>query len=156
MARAAGDIAKTIGIEIVSRAVDATIGVTKGDIVGFDSAGAVRTASITNTTSNVVSGYGISLETVAGGAGNARIAVGNTYMYATSSTGAAVPFVLVGQEDTSPSTAGGFLALTFADTATNSALSFGQLVGRYMGHEGEEDNPTAATTAEVGILRLGL
>jgi len=151
MARTAGDIAKTIGIEIVSRAVASAV--TKGDIVGFDSAGAVRVASITNTVSNVYLGFGVSLETVT--TGNCRVAVGNTYMYARSAAGDIQPFELVGAHTTTLD-AGGFSVITFATTATNSVTFLGRLVGRYMGLEGQEDNPTAATTGQAGILRLGL
>lgn len=152
MARAAGDLAKTIGIEIVS--VNAASAITKGDIVGFDTNGHARVASITNTTSNIVQGYGVALEDGTASS-NIRVAVGNTYVYATSANGACPPFNLVAQHSTTLDV-GAFRALGFATTATNSVDIFGQAVGRYMGHEGEEDDPSAATTAEVGILRLGL
>jgi len=151
MPRTAGDLAKTIGIEIVSRAVASAV--TKGDIIGFDSNGAIRVASITNTVSNVYLGFGVTLETVT--TGNCRVAVGNTYIYARSAAGDVQPYELVGAHTTTLD-AGGFSVITFATTATNSVTFLGRAVGRYMGHEGEEDNQTAVTTAEAGILRLGL
>ncbi len=104
----AGDLAKTIGIEIVSRAVDGTVNVTKGDIVGFDSNGAVRTAAITDTVSNIVLGFGVALETVT--TGNCRVGVGNTWIYATSGAAATVPFTLAVPHAKTPTLADRLLA----------------------------------------------
>ena len=148
-----GEIAKTIGIEIVSGIQVITC--TVGDIVSADVTGGWRPASITLITSNIANGFGVALETGTSATSNIRVAVGNTYMYAVSGTGDTVPFQLVGPGASGEE--GQWLARTIAtETATVIAGAFANTVGRYMGHEGEEDQPTAATTAEVVIIRLGL
>lgn len=152
MAAIAGQIAKSIGIEVVSRVCASAV--TMGDVVGFDSDGKVRTASITNTVSNIANGFGVALEDGTASS-NCRIAVGNTYVYVTAGVGPIDPYALV-KPTTSASLVGRVVENTFAATATNSVTLLGGLVGRYMGHEGEEDNQTDATTGEVIIVRLGL
>lgn len=151
MAQTAGQIAKSHNIEIISRTVASTV--TVGDIVGFNTSGTVRTAAVTSITSNIINGFGVALETVT--SGTARIAVGNSWIYATCATGATVPMQVVAPT-TSESVAGRFRALTATDTITGTIANFNLVVGRYMGHEDEVDDPSAATTAEVGIIRLGL
>jgi len=148
MTAVAGDLAKTIGIEIVSRTVASTI--TVGDIVSFDATGNPELVTTTSIDHSIIEGFGVALETVT--SGKARIAVGNTYVYAVATTGDTVPFQAIG-----PSTGGGWSGLVHTtNTATSVLAGLNVLVGRYMGHENEEDDPTAATTAEVGIVRLGL
>jgi hypothetical protein len=152
MAAIAGQIAKDIGIEIVSR--NAASAITMGDVVGFDANGNARTASITNTISNIANGFGVAIEDGTASS-NVRVAVGNTYVYVTCGVGPIDPYALVAPT-TSASIVGRVIENTFAATATNSVTLLGGLVGRYMGHEGEEDNQTDATTGEVIIVRLGL
>src|SRR3990167_2288749 len=152
MAATAGQIAKSHNIEIISRTVASTI--TVGDMVSFDTTGKPRTAAVTNITSNITNGFGVALETVT--SGKARIAVGNTWVYCTSATGANLPFEAVAPT-TSETVAGRIRALKITtDTATGVAGAFYVVAGRYMGHEDEVDDPSAATTAEVVIVRLGL
>ncbi len=148
-----GEIAKTIGIEIVSGVQVITC--TVGDVVQADITGGWRPASITNITGNLANGFGVALETGTSATSNIRVAIGNTYVYAVSGTGDTVPWQLVGPGVSGEE--GQTLALTMATmTATAVIQVFARVAGRYMGHEGEEDAPTAATTAEVVIIRLGL
>jgi hypothetical protein len=152
MAATAGQIAKSHNIEIISRTVASTI--TVGDLVSFDTSGKPRTCAVTAITSNITNGFGVALETVT--SGKARIAVGNTWVYCTSSTGATLPFQTVAPT-TSESVAGRVRALSLTtETATGITGALWVAAGRYMGHEDEADDPSAATTAEVIIVRLGL
>jgi hypothetical protein len=148
MAATAGQIAKSIGIEIISRTVDSTI--TVGDIVYFTTAGKPKLAASTSITSGFTNGFGVALETVT--SGKARVAIGNTYVYAQAgAAGDTVPM-----QSVSANGAGDWTAQTFTtETASSMALAIFKHVGRYIAHEDEVDDPSAATTAEIGILRLG-
>ncbi len=152
MAADVGDLAKTIGIEVMQRSSGEQI--TKGDLVSFTATGAVEVASITLLTSNIGNGFGIAMETGSSATSTVRVAVGNTYVYAAIAQGDVVPFQLVGAGST------GTVGVIALDITTITATAIVQIhaatVGRYFGHENEEDDPTAATTAEVGIIRLGL
>lgn len=147
MAQTAGQIAKSIGIEIISRTVDSTI--TVGDIVYFTTAGKPKTASATTITSNFANGFGVALETIT--SGKARVAVGNTYVYLQSGTGDTVPMQSVKTDGSGDCTG----QLITTDTASSIATVLAKHVARYFGHEDEVDDPTAATTAEIGVYRLG-
>lgn len=147
MAATAGMIAKSIGIEIISRTVDSTV--TVGDFLYFTTAGKPKTASTVLITSNFANGFGVALETVT--SGKARVAVGNTYVYAQSGTGDTVPMQSVRVDGS-----GDWIAQVITtDTASSITTALAKHAGRYVGHEDEVDDPTAATTAEIGIIRLG-
>lgn len=148
MAATAGQIAKSSNIEIISRTVSATV--TVGNIVSFSTTGTVLpTASVTTITSNFANGYGVAIETVT--SGKARVAIGNTYVYAQSGTGDTVPMQSVKSDGAGDWTA----QVITTDTASSITTVLAKHVGRYIGHEDEVDDPTAATTAEIGIIRLG-
>ena len=153
---AAGDLAKTSGVEVWSRKSDAT-GMAKGDVVHFHTDG----TAIKGTASGDISdGFGVALEAVAANA-DGRFAVGNTYVYVIAS-GAIIPNNLVKVA----STAGEVVAHTDpgASPTTYTAAAgdaiknyFGLTVGRYYGHQLEEvGDPTDAADNDVIAIRLGL
>ena len=159
---AAGDLAKTSGIEVISRKSDAT-GCAKGDVVHFSTAG----LSIIGTTSGTqADGYGVALEAVAANA-DGRFAVGNTWIYVIADV-AIIPFNLVkvaataGEVQNSDEPADASLNTIFAETEAQDAIDaardyFGKAVGRYIGHQLEEvGDPTDAASGDVIIIRLGL
>ncbi len=154
---AAGDLAKTSGVEVWSRKSDAT-GMAKGDVVHFHTDG---TAIKGTSTGDISDGFGVALETVAANA-DGRFAVGNTYVYVIAS-GAIIPNNLVKVA----STAGEVVAHTHPATANTTTYTsteidaardyFGLTVGRYYGHQLEEvGDPTDAADNDVIAIRLGL
>ncbi len=152
MAADVGDLAKTIGIEVMARASAEQL--TKGDIVSFSATGVAEIASITLIISNIGNGFGVCMQTPASTTAVAQIAVGNTYVYAAAAAGELVPHQLVGVGATGTVGVTGINIST--DTATGITTLLSGIIGRYFGHENEEENATAATTAEVSIIRLGL
>ncbi len=154
---AAGDLAKTSGIEVISRKSDAT-GCAKGDVVHFSTAGLAVKATTSGTQAD---GYGVALEAVAANA-DGRFAVGNTWIFVVADV-AIIPFNLVkvasaaGQVQNSdePAVAN---TTTYTSTETDAARDyFGKAVGRYIGHQLEEvGDPTDAASDDIIIIRLGL
>ena len=140
---AAGDLAKTTGVEIVSRKSDGT-GCSKGDVVHFSTAG----LAIKGTSSGTIAdGYGVAVEAVAANA-DGRFAVGNTWVYAVAGE-AIIPNNLVdidataGRVGSHAEPANAALNAIFSDTEAEAAIDlardyFGKTVGRYMGHQLEE------------------
>ena len=153
---AAGDLAKTSGVEVISRKSDAT-GCAKGDIVHFSTAG----LAVKGTTSGTqADGYGVAMEAVAANA-DGRFAVGNTWIYVLAGE-AIIPFNAVKIDATAgragsvsePADANAIYASTETDAARDY---FGKHVGRYIGHQLEEvGDPTDAADGDVIIIRLGL
>lgn len=165
---AAGDIARTIGLEVISRLNDGT-GCSKGEIVHFDANGLAVVG--VNGTGNQQAGFGVALE--AGTLSTAsRFAIGNSYVHCLAGE-AIVPFEAI-DIDATAGRAGSHtrpgdsaLNLTVANTTNmeadlDTALDaqrdyFDSFVGRYIGHQLEEvGDPTDAADGDVIIVRLGL
>ena len=159
---AAGDLAKTTGVEIVSRKSDGA-GCSKGDVVHFSTAG----LAIKGTSSGTIAdGYGVAVEAVAANA-DGRFATGNTLVYVVAGE-VIIPNNLVDIDDTAgrvgsnDEPANAALNAIFSDTEAEAAIDlardyFGKTVGRYMGHQLEEvGDPTDAADGDVIAIRLGL
>jgi len=159
---AAGDLAKTSGVEVISRKSDAT-GCAKGDVVHFDTAGL---AVIGTTSGTIADGYGVALEAVAANA-DGRFAIGNTWVYVIADV-AIVPYNLVkvaaaaGEVGPITEPANSAISSPPIDTDIETDIDaardyFGKTVGRYIGHQLEEvGDPTDAASDDVIIIRLGL
>ena len=157
-----GDVARTAGLEVISRKSDAT-GCSKGDIVHFDTNG----LAVKGTTSGTIAdGFGVALEDVAAN-GNGRFAVGNSYVYVTAGA-AIVPNQLIaidataGRAGPNNEPAAAALNAIFSDTEAEAEIDlvrdyFGKTVGRYIGHQTEiVGDPTDAADNDIIIVRLGL
>ncbi len=157
-----GDLAKTAGIEVISRKSDAT-GCAKGEVVHFDSNG----LSVVGTTSGTqADGFGVALEAVAANA-DGRFAIGNTWVYVKAGA-AIIPFNSVeidataGREGPVTEPAASTISSPPIDTEIESDIDlavkyFGRHVGRYIGHQLEEvGDPTDAADGDIIIIRLGL
>ena len=152
-----GDLAKTSGVEVISRKADAT-GMAKGEVVHFDSAGLAVLGTAAG--GNISDGYAVALEAVAANA-DGRFAVGNTWVYVKAGA-AIIPYNLVKIDATAgrvaahekPADANSIFANAELDAARDY---FGFTVGRYIGHQLEEvGDPTDAADGDVIIIRLGL
>ncbi|KKM79791.1 hypothetical protein LCGC14_1346330 [marine sediment metagenome] len=159
---AAGDLAKTSGVEVISRKVTGAA-VVKGNVVHIDTAG----LAIKGTSSGTIAdGYGVALEAVAAN-GNGRFAVGNTWVYVIAD-GAIIPNNLVkiastaGQVVSNDEPADSTIPSPPVDTDVETDIDavrdyFGKTVGRYIGHQLEEvGDPTDAANDDVIIIRMGL
>ena len=145
MAAAAGDLARSTGIEIRTLPLAGATSITTGKVVMANSAGEALNGTTAGT---VEKGLYVAVETVDNSAGAAgdktiRVASGNTYVYCEA--GGAINFGHTVKSDAS------------ADLVTATGI-FGAevLVGRYIGHENEDINPTDAVDGDVIIVRLGL
>ena len=159
---AAGDLAKTSGVEVVSRKSDGT-GCSKGQIVHFSTAGL---AIIGTSSGTIADGFGVALEDVAANA-DGRFAVGNTWVYVIAGE-AIIPNNLVdidataGRAGSHAEPADASLNSTFSETETQDEINLvrdylGKIVGRYMGHQLEEvGDPTDAADGDVIAIRMGL
>ncbi len=163
-----GDIARTAGLEVISRLNDAT-GCTKGDICHFTSAGLAAVGVL--ATGQQDFGYGVALEDGTLSTAS-RFAIGNSYVHVLAGE-AIIPFALIDIDATS-GRAGSHtrpvdsaLNLTVANTTNmeadlNTAMDgvrdyFDKVVGRYIGHQTElVGDPTDAADGDVIIVRLGL
>ena len=144
MAADAGDLAKSISMNVLSQGVAATTTITKGEVISFDAGGDIVTASGTSSRED---GLGVALETVdnSGGADGdltCRFASHGTYVYCTAG-GIIQPGGAV-----KPTTSGEVIALTL-ETEMEDLL-----LGYYVGHEGEERDATASADTDVIIVRL--
>lgn len=144
MAADAGDLAKSIGMNIVSQGVAATTTITKGEVISYDTGGDIFTAIATSSRED---GFGVAMETKDNSAGadgdlKCRIASHGTHVYVTAA-GAIQPGGAV-----KPTAAGEVVALT-TETEMEDLL-----LGWYVGHEGEEDTATAAADDDIIIVRL--
>ncbi len=160
---AAGDFARTTGIEVVSRKSDAT-GCSKGEIVMFDTNG----LTVIGTASAGIQSFGfaVALEDVAANA-DGRFAIGNTWIYVLAGE-AIIPFNAVDIDATAgragqlDEPADAALNTIFSDTETEAEIDlvrdyFGKFVGRYVFHQLEEvGDPTDAADGDVIAIRLGL
>ena len=145
MAAAAGDLARSTGIEIRTLPLAGATSITTGKVVMANSAGEALNGTTAGT---VEKGLYVAVETVDNSAGAAgdktiRVASGNTYVYCEA--GGAINFGHTVKSDAS------------ADLVSATGV-FGAevLVGRYIGHENEDINPTDAVDGDVIIVRLGL
>jgi len=153
---AIGDLAKTSGIEVISRKSDGT-GMAKGEVVHFDTAGLAVLGTSTGTQAD---GFGVALEAVAANA-DGRFAIGNTWIYVKAGS-AIIPYQLVKIDATAgrvtnhdkPADANSIFANAELDAARDY---FGFALGRFIGHQLEEvGDPTDAADGDVIIIRLGL
>ena len=145
MAAAIGDLARSTGIEIRTLPMAGATSIVTGKVVMANSAGEALNGTTAGT---VEKGLYIAVETVDNSAGAAgdktiRVASGNTYVYCEA--GGAINFGHTVKSDAS------------ADlTAATGVFGAEVLVGRYIGHENEDVNPTDAVDGDVIIVRLGL
>ena len=145
MAAAIGDLARSTGIEIRTLPMAGATSIVTGKVVMANSAGEALNGTTAGT---VEKGLYIAVETVDNSAGAAgdktiRVASGNTYVYCEA--GGAINFGHTVKSDAS------------ADlTAATGVFGAEVLVGRYIGHENEDINPTDAVDGDVIIVRLGL
>jgi len=158
-----GQLAKSIGIEIVQRGVQASENIARGDVVSFDTNGYVQKA---DETDSIVTGFGVAKDAAdntlgADGDITVEVAVGNTWVYATAA-GAIKPYGLVKvATGVQLGTVDAHAKPADATTPTSGEVDaardyFGKTVGRYMGLEGEEAEQTDASSTDVIKLRLGL
>ena len=157
---AAGDLAKTSGAVIISSNAGGTI--AKGDIVYFDSSGDVIQGD-TSTTGDRSGGFGIALE--AGTSGNNIRVLIEGYGYVVSGGTITTNNLVkgsagtVGEVITNDYPANSTLNTTFAETEVEDDINetrdfFGKCVGRYIGHQLEEDNPTDAADNDIIAIQL--
>ena len=145
MAAAIGDLARSTGIEIRTLPMAGATSIVTGKVVMANSAGEALNGTTAGT---VEKGLYIAVETVDNSAGAAgdktiRVASGNTYVYCEA--GGAINFGHTVKADAS------------ADlVAATGVFGAEVLVGRYIGHENEDINPTDAADGDVIIVRLGL
>ena len=145
MAAAIGDLARSTGIEIRTLPMAGATSILTGKVVMANSAGEALNGTTAGT---VEKGLYIAVETVDNSAGAAgdktiRVASGNTYVYCEA--GGAINFGHTVKSDAS------------ADlVAATGVFGAEVLVGRYIGHENEDINPTDAVDGDVIIVRLGL
>ena len=141
-----GALARSTGIEIQSFNVASATTLTRGKLVALDASGNAVLA--TNSVGTIARGLFVAIETVDNSAGAAgdktiRVASGNTYVYCEA--GGAINFGHTVKSDA----AGELVAAT-------GVFGAEVLVGRYIGHENEDINPTDAVDGDVIIVRLGL
>ena len=145
MAAAIGDLARSTGIEIRTLPMAGATSIVTGKVVMANSAGEALNGTTAGT---VEKGLYVAVETVDNSAGAAgdktiRVASGNTYVYCEA--GGAINFGHTVKSDAS------------ADlVAATGVFGAEVLVGRYIGHENEDINPTDAVDGDVIIVRLGL
>ena len=137
---AAGDLAKTTGIEVISGKSDGT-GCSKGDVVHLSTAGLAIKATTSGTQAD---GFGVALEAVAANA-DGRFAVGNTWVYVIADV-AIIPFngvlaaASAGQVGPVTEPAASALNSIFNETEVQIEIDlvktyFGKWIGRYIGHQ---------------------
>lgn len=153
MPAAAGDIAKTSGVVVISRKTDAT-GVTVGDIVSFDTNGLVQV----NPTTLTDAPFGIALETI-GASKVCRVLV-EGYGYCTADGAIKPSKYVIG----SGSTAGQVVVATkqsISATPTQAEVQavqneLWQRIGVYVSKENEEEDATDAADGNVIMIKLGV
>ena len=157
---AAGDLAKTAGSVVISSNAGGTI--AKGDIVYFDSSGDVIQGN-TGNTGDRSGGFGIAME--AGTSGNNIRVLIEGYGYVISGGTIVTNNLVKG----SGSTAGEVITNDYPSNSSipsppidtdieadiDSARDFlGKCIGRYLGHQLEEDNPTDAADNDTIAIQL--
>lgn len=161
MAKAAGEIAKTINIEVQKCGLNASEVITKGDIVSFDASGEIIQSTAAKT---IYEGFGIALETKTGGgsdgAESVNVAVGNTYVYVLAG-GNIFAYNLVKWSSLTKVAAHAAPALVAGSTPTSAevdAVNNGlrKIIGRYVGKETDTTVISDAVDGDTIIVRLGL
>ena len=157
---AAGDLAKTAGSVVISSNAGGTI--SKGDIVYFDSSGDVIQGD-TSLTGDRSGGFGIALE--AGTSGNNIRVLIEGYGYVVAG-GTIVTNNLVkgsagtaGEVRSNDYPGNAVLNTIFAETEAQDEIDlvrdfFGLTIGRYIGHQLQEDNPTDAADNDIIAIQL--
>ena len=145
MAAAIGDLARSTGIEIRTLPMAGATSILTGKVVMANSAGEALNGTTAGT---VEKGLYVAVETVDNSAGAAgdktiRVASGNTYVYCEA--GGAINFGHTVKADAASDL-----------VAATGVFGAEVLVGRYIGHENEDINPTDAVDGDVIIVRLGL
>ena len=141
-----GALARSTGIEIQSFNVASATTLTRGKLVALDASGNAVLA--TNSVGTIARGLFVAIETVDNSAGSAgdlqvRCAIGNTYVYAEA--GGAIKVGECVKADTN------------SDAVVATAILGAEThIGRYIGHENEEQSPSDAVDGDVIIVRLGL
>ena len=144
MAAAAGDLARSTGIEIRTLPLAGATSITTGKVVMANSAGEALNGTTAGT---VEKGLYVAVETVDNSAGSAgdlqiRCAIGNTYVYCEA--GGAIVVGEAVQADAN------------SDCVAATAILSGEVhVGRFIAHENESVTPTDAVDGDVIIVRLG-
>ena len=138
-------MARSTGIEIFTVAVAASTSITRGQTVALDANG--RAILATNSAGTIARGLFIAIETKDNSSGSAgdlyiRLASGGTYVYATAGGAIKVGEAVKADANSKVVAATGILA---AETH----------LGRYCGHENEENAPSDAVANDVVIVRLG-
>ena len=141
-----GALARSTGIEIQSFNVASATTLTRGKLVALDASGNAVLA--TNSVGTIARGLFVAIETVDNSAGSAgdlqvRCAIGNTYVYCEA--GGAIKVGECVKADTN------------SDAVVATAILGAEThIGRYIGHENEEQSPSDAVDGDVIIVRLGL
>ena len=153
-------MAKTSGAVVISSNAGGTI--VKGNLVYFDSSGNVIQGD-TSVTGDRSGGFGVALE-AGTSSSNIRVCVGG-FVYVVSggtiksnnlvrgSTGTA------GEVVTHDDPGDSALNAIFSDTEVEAEINlaqeyFGKTVGRYLGHQLQEDNPTDAADNDIIAICL--
>ena len=157
---AAGDLAKTAGAIVISSNAGGTI--SKGDLVYFDSSGDVLQGD-TGQTGDRSGGFGVALE--AGSSGNnIRVVIGG-YVYVVAGGTISSNNLVKGSAGTAGevivndypvnSTLNTIFAETEVEVDIDIARDFlGKCVGRYLGHQLQEENPTDAADNDIIAIAL--
>ncbi len=156
----AGDLAKTAGAVIISSNAGGTI--AKGDLVYFDSSGDVIQGD-TSQTGDRSGGFGIAMEAGSSGS-NIRVLIeGYGYVIAggniTSNNLVKGSAGTAGEVIVNDYPSASAISSPPVDTEIESdvdiAVDFlGKCVGRYLGHQLQEDNPTDAADNDIIAIQL--
>lgn len=168
MAKATGEIAKTINIEVINCGIKAAESIAKGDIVTWDTSSDCLKATAGTTT--ISDGFGVALEACTSAVNTSTdspnfgtafilVAIGNTYVYAEVG-GNVDAGDLLKQEDAQELV----LHSEPADASTTPTGSevnaikdwYGLTVGRYWGKETDGQDVSAGADGETAVVRLGL
>ena len=161
--RNVGDLAFTVGNEIMTVGVAASQTLVPGDIVDINATG--YASKVTTTAIDTSLGYGVVIHqgvttTAADTTGQytVQIAVGNTYIALKIDTADATTFLAPLARVTTSTTNAKAGWVVQQDAPTDAATTIAYIIGtigRYFGHPGEVVSPTKGADTEIGIVRLG-
>lgn len=157
----AGKIAKTGIYEAVSRGVIASETITRGDVVHFDVTNGYAEQGASGD--QMADGGGVAMISADNSGGQSgdivvTVAIGNSWVYVKAG-GTIKPMSLVKVNDATTVVAHikPVDNVTPTGAAVNSARDyFGLTFGRYMGHQLQARESTAAASTDVIIVRLGV
>ena len=156
--RNVGDLAFTVGNEIMAVGVAASQTLVPGDVVDINATG--YASKVTTTAIDTSLGYGVVIHqgattsaTDTAGEKTVQIAVGNTYI-ALKIDGVVAPLARVSTSTTNNKASWVAQQDKPTDATTTIAYIIGT-IGRYFGHPGEVVSPTKSVDADIGIVRLG-